>query len=190
MDVGLVPELYSKLDMYVNFPTPDCTSPALKGNSSTDEVITPHQTVLLKLVDSYLQTTSSPSTPASPEFIRSEKKIQPMLKELFLALAAYGERAIRRSLGSITPVNGVANKEQQIPQELDVMLPKICEALVLVSQCMITICLSVDPTSPAGEAPRQTFDLRAYFNEKLADGPGVVEQLIGERLYRQGPGHL
>jgi len=62
------------------------------------------------------------------------------------------------------------------------MLPKVCEALVLVTQCIVTIILAsqgaqVSPDSEVGSVD----NLQDYFNNiNNPDSIGLVENLIGE----------
>lgn len=57
------------------------------------------------------------------------------------------------------------------------MLPKVCEALVLVAQCMITITLEPRSTAaaPTGSPPDSP---KAYFNTTRMDNRGLLESLI------------
>jgi ataxin-10 len=69
-----------------------------------------------------------------------------------------------------------------IPKELDVMLPKVCEALVLVTQCIITVCLEAEEQQTRLEEGISTFvdfaNMKEYYIQKKHDGYGVVESLI------------
>lgn len=70
-----------------------------------------------------------------------------------------------------------------IPEELDVMLPKVCEALVLVTQCIITVCLEAEEQQIRLEEGVSTFtdftNMKGYYIQKKHDGHGIVESLIG-----------
>lgn len=57
------------------------------------------------------------------------------------------------------------------------MLPKVCEVLVLVTQCIITITLEADSTDISGLSPASP---KTYFNDARLDSRGVVESLIGK----------
>lgn len=76
-------------------------------------------------------------------------------------------------------------------KNLDVMLPKACEALVLVTQCMVTIAIEAEEYAvqmglQEDASPRT--NMRNYFNEARTSGVGVAESLIGEfiRFYGRG----
>jgi len=80
------------------------------------------------------------------------------------------------SEGSPT-IAGTDKASQQSPPlaELDISLPNVCEALVLVTQCIITVTLEV-----ADEMKQDAENLRGLFNgAKSENGQGLVESLIG-----------
>ena len=62
-----------------------------------------------------------------------------------------------------------------IPKELDIKLPKACEALVLLTQCMVTLSLAAESKSSES---RSGTNLKKFFNEQER-GQGVVESLVG-----------
>ncbi|RDX48254.1 hypothetical protein OH76DRAFT_1484158 [Lentinus brumalis] len=204
IEAGLVPKLYRKLAV-------------------EEEPITPHQTTLLKVLDSYLHSEKHPepvalSSPRQPG-ARPEHLLD-MLTETWMSLATYAQGALKRALGSqdtlpadasgaatassegeSTPpsegstetmsmntphVSDQGNRESGIAvsqlHEIDLLLPKVCEALVLVTQCLTTIALraeeagSTRPTSAGGLAspsPR-TFMVAA----STSTGQGFVECLV------------
>lgn len=151
---------------------------------SADEVLAPHQTILLKLLDSYLQS-SSDST------IHSH--LCPTLSEIFFRLTAYAQLSIRIVLGpaasdgpsaaapavKISPSPPLAQPD--MAQAPDARLPKVCEALVLVTQCVITVTIDEDEDEPDGSvADGEPRGLRAFFNDARSDrGEGLVESLLG-----------
>ncbi|KAF7309646.1 Ataxin-10-like protein [Mycena indigotica] len=143
MDADLVPSLFGRLGV-------------------KDEVITPHQTTLLKLVDSYLQSASMSTAPATPLGTPLYSKLRPMLAKSFFTLSTYAQNSIRDSLSPSPAQLG----------SLDVMLPKACEALVLVAQCILTVTLG---SSVGIEQSSQD-----YFNEARAGAVGLVESLTGK----------
>ncbi|TFK51736.1 hypothetical protein OE88DRAFT_1712266 [Heliocybe sulcata] len=126
-----------------------------------DEIITPHQTTLLKLLDAYLQSS------AGEREAGLHTELTPFLLAAFAALSRYAQNAIREALGlsvgqaypevsQVSPQNPTGSPTssangkftgselvQQPPlKELDLVLPKASEALVLVCQCLITITLA------------------------------------------------
>ncbi|KAK0488904.1 spinocerebellar ataxia type 10 protein domain-containing protein [Armillaria novae-zelandiae] len=163
MEAGLVPELYFQL-------------------SINDEIVTPHQTVLLKLIDSYLQ--STPLTPKDPTTTKILVKLSQMLGTCFFSMSSYSQRAIRRSLGSpssehFSPVMNSPSGMIFPPAELDVMLPKVCEALVLVSQGIVTVTLDAEKeTSNQGTPSASLQNVRAFFNELQFENHSLAESLI------------
>ncbi|KAG7443626.1 uncharacterized protein BT62DRAFT_934862 [Guyanagaster necrorhizus] len=158
MQVGLVPELYSKL-------------------SIKDEIVTPHQTVMLKLIDSYLQ--STPLKPKDPAATKILVKLSQMLGTCFFSMSFYSQRAIRRSLGSPSSENFSPVVNLLPPAELDVVLPKVCEALVLVSQCIVTVTLDAEKETVSSRTPSSSpQNIRAFFNELRSENHSLAESLI------------
>ncbi|KAF4593301.1 hypothetical protein EYR38_009015 [Pleurotus pulmonarius] len=178
---GLVPELYSRLMM-------------------DDEIVTPHQTTLLKLVDSYLQSVAATATSSTPAMRKIDRKLCPMLSKGFFTKAVYTQHAIKRFLGEEVQRDGNPTSIAQSPSEntgeappieLDVMLPKVCEALVLITQCISTITLEPEErelspieeqekaaSSSALRSARSFATFREYFNETRYADNGFVETLI------------
>jgi hypothetical protein len=76
--------------------------------------------------------------------VRAE--LAPLFSVIFFKLSGYANEAIRKSLNL-----GSEKIDPEVPAgdsddpgglvELDVMLPKVCEALVLVTQCIVSITL-------------------------------------------------
>ncbi|KAK6992602.1 Ataxin-10-like protein [Favolaschia claudopus] len=159
MTVDLVPSLFSRL-------------------SIPDEIITPHQTTLLKLVDSYLQASRMSSVPTTPQGTPLYGKLRPMLAKTFFTLSTYAQHAIRTSLDipASTPLPKATTSDLAPPSTLDVMLPKVSEALVLVTQCIVTITLeSADEEAYAVVLEQNSQD---FFNEATFADQGIVESLI------------
>lgn len=123
---------------------------------SEGEIITPHQTILLKLLDSFLH--SQAPTQMSIEKI---SQLCDHLLRLFAELSVYTQESITCALGpdkarsALMDTRVVESNQSQdqfedratilepTPQleELDLLLPKVCEALVLVAQCLISLTL-------------------------------------------------
>jgi ataxin-10 len=114
-----------------------------------------------------------------------------MLAGGFFELSGYTRLAVRRALAlpasaASDPSSGLSDVEFESapestqpfpPAELDVMLPKVCEALVLVTQCIITITLGADDAEHVHHHSES--DLGAFFNETRSSDQGLVESLIG-----------
>ncbi|KAF9245294.1 spinocerebellar ataxia type 10 protein domain-containing protein [Melanogaster broomeanus] len=118
---GFAPELYANLKV-------------------AEEVIVPHQTTLLKLLDSYLQSSHCSSALAG---------MCPMLTACFFELATFSRESVRKSIGTLPVENADEDPEGNVPvpEILDLLLPKACEALVLVTQCIVSIMLTVEEIS-------------------------------------------
>ncbi|OSX62386.1 hypothetical protein POSPLADRAFT_1056980 [Postia placenta MAD-698-R-SB12] len=172
---GLLPELYDTLAI-------------------DEEVITPHQTTLLKILDSYLQT-----SPSDQQAHISGTLVQ-MLISIFFTLSTYAQEAIQRSLGPgnaddhespietvTTPLsNGLNHSDvSDTPvapaalQELDLLLPKVCEALVLVAQSLTTLILRVEGSSKDGSSNEPGTSAKQSVNAAASpSGEGLVESLV------------
>lgn len=174
IEQGLVPDLYSK------FIIPD-------------EIVTPHQTTLLKIVDSYLQSVQMNATLPTPQgVLKTQRKISPMLASCFLELSTYARLAVERALvvppstasnpstgfSAIELENGQESSQPLPPADLDVMLPKVCEALVLVTQCIVTITLGADEPEHTDQGVKSEYNLKSFFNETRSNDRGLVESLI------------
>ncbi|GJE91157.1 spinocerebellar ataxia type 10 protein domain-containing protein [Phanerochaete sordida] len=149
------------------------------------EVVSPHQTTLLKLLDSYLQ----PSQPRELAPDSNELRVLcAFLTREFFVLSAYTCRAISRALGpadasatqphdardddALRDATAGAPPDAPAPaspgplQELDLLLPKVCEALVLVTQCLTSLALASEEhyaqAAPLARAPQP-------HGERLAD---------------------
>lgn len=104
-----------------------------------------------------------------------------MLSSQFFALSSYAQRAIERALASdpSSPATPTAASAQQPLQELDMILPKVCEALVLITQCIVTIALLLEDSSAS--IPSSAATVQDTLNEmRSPSGQGLVESLIGE----------
>lgn len=148
-DGGFAPDLYNSL--------------SLEG-----EVIAQHQITLLKLLDSYLQ--SSQTCPVHCDMC-------PMLSEIFLSLSSYSQSAITRAIDPTSP-EPLDDSIEHL-QELDLLLPRTCEALVLTTQCIVKISLlSEDQRSVDSSA----VDLRAIFRDASSTGGQDAAESIIELL--------
>lgn len=91
-------------------------------------------------------------------------------------------------LPTSAPKNHTGSTEEQTQspgslRNLDVMLPKTCEALVLVTQCMVTIAIEAEENAVhvgLEDDNSPTTNMKNYFIEARTSGAGVVESLIGE----------
>ncbi|KAF6761575.1 spinocerebellar ataxia type 10 protein domain-containing protein [Ephemerocybe angulata] len=182
IEEGTVPDLYKKFTM-------------------PDEIITPHQTTLLKLVDSYLQSIQLDiSTTAEVDVLQTHVALGPFLAKRFFTLSNYAQAAMQRAIGSSIPPssppkttqpggafsNGEASTSSgshEPPAELDVMLPKVCEALVLATQCVTTVALEAEEHhakllqfhAGGGE---DIPNMKDFFIDVRYSSQGLVENLI------------
>ena len=138
--------------------------------------------------------------------LHTHETLGAFLAKRFFVLSAYAQRAMERALG-MTPrarpprtssdsasssaelSPGLSSPAEHtppgtaFPQELDVMLPKACEALVLVAQCIITISLEAEEQQARLDEGTSTYasftNMKGYYAHKQHDGEGLVESLIG-----------
>lgn len=96
-----------------------------------------------------------------------------MLTHKFVSLSAYAQTSIRQSLGPLGEVQGdiphqhhgtinittdLLGTDRDAPgllRELDLLLPKVCEGLILVAQCLTTIALQAQETNTFSALPSQ-----------------------------------
>lgn len=116
-----------------------------------------------------------------------------MLASCFLELSTYARLAVERALvvppstasnpstgfSAIELENGQESSQPLPPADLDVMLPKVCEALVLVTQCIVTITLGADEPEHTDQGVKSEYNLKSFFNETRSNDRGLVESLIG-----------
>jgi hypothetical protein len=96
------------------------------------------------------------------------------LAQLFLDFAVYTQHAIRRSLGRGNDGMGQSSDSDSPLQDLDLLLPKVYEALILTVQCLITIVLREE------KAGLEQFRKAKYMiNAAYQDQQGSIEILIG-----------
>lgn len=113
-----------------------------------------------------------------------------MLARCFFELLKYACSTAERALGQLPSTssaghpatNGPESVPISPPAELDVMLPKVCEALVLVTQCIITITLEADELKNTQDQGLDGNNLKTFFNEARSSDRGLVESLIGMSL--------
>ncbi|RPD64276.1 hypothetical protein L226DRAFT_533583 [Lentinus tigrinus ALCF2SS1-7] len=197
VEAGLVPTLYKKLTV-------------------EEEPITPHQTTLLKVLDSYLHSSKH------PDYIATALPRQPgapsghlldMLTETWMSLSTYAQGALKRALGSqeTLPADASAadtasregenkpiphadtetmsmNVSEQADQdngsttshlhEIDLLLPKVCEALVLVTQCLTTIALRAEEAGSRRSKPITPSPKAVMVAASTSSGQGFVECLV------------
>ncbi|KAJ8094654.1 hypothetical protein PM082_010660 [Marasmius tenuissimus] len=173
LEVGLATELYQKLSIH-------------------GEVVTPHQTTLMKIIDSYLQSSPTSSPQSSPKTFKTQTKIVPMLATCFMSLSSYTQTAFRKALrptpselaSPITPLDPASNTGVDLPfsppAELDVMLPKVCEMLVLITQCIVSIILASQrqQTGTRETSSGVSDSVQVFYQERSAPDMGFAEHIV------------
>lgn len=174
--------------------------------------MTPHQTTLLKLLDSYLESTQRDPTSAHVlEILETHEFLGSFLSNHFFLLSSYSQRSIARALGTqpttskwnspSDPMEGSSGRSSSSSEssstsfpllpsaELDARLPKVCEALVLITQCIVTICLEAEEQQmriQEGLSQVTKFtNMKNYFNQKKSSDQGIVESLIGLYCFKK-----
>ena len=156
----------------------------------------PHQTTLLKLIDSYLMGPSSSSglregTDATLQDVDVSRQISEALLGKLLELIRCANLSIRRSLGQpdaasadtdlASPIEGSFGEDAaHALQNLDILLPRVCEATVLVVQCFCSMALDQNEAGEVSEYAQRTKQL--LVEAFSSTGDGLIEELIGERL--------
>ena len=141
------------------------------------------------------------------EIFKLHESLGHFLTKRFFSLSSYSQRSISHALGT-QPTTTKRNSPQEPmespsshsepllsasststvfplpPQaELDAKLPNVCEALVLITQCIVTISLEAEEQRmlfQEGRSPLTKFkNMKEYFNEKKSSDQGIVESLIG-----------
>jgi ataxin-10 len=145
-----------------------------------DEPITPHQISFLKLVDSYLRHQNTASGLHDYSF----------LWEAFLQLCSYSQGSLQRSLGLeplLVQTKSRTNDDPTDPEthtfekglrELDLRLPEVAAALVLLSQCLTTILLSIQNAANTEKPGHAGYSAVV----DATQAPGFIESLIGVAL--------
>ncbi|EIN06182.1 hypothetical protein PUNSTDRAFT_54457 [Punctularia strigosozonata HHB-11173 SS5] len=132
--------------------------------SVAGETVSPHQAVLLKLLDSYLHANQSSKTPT----IHADACDS--LLAIFDKLGVAARASITRSLGAVAESAGDAELKG-----VDLDLPKVCEALVLATQCLTTIVLAWED----GQIPSRAFNPRKLLEEaRNKANEGFAEGLV------------
>lgn len=160
-------------------------------------------------MDSYLQSAQMSESQVSPKTLLIHQQLSTLLLNRFLTLSVYAQQAIRRSLGSAAdavvstatslrgdqaPSKNTPDNSQRLspapspPTELDVLLPKVCEALVLVTQCIVTITLEADGQEPPKDHATSSDDstsqnLKVFFSNTQSSNDRLPESLIGDYIH-------
>jgi len=89
------------------------------------------------------------------------------------------QKTIRHSLGHYSDSNEGVDEETAAPEylrDLDLRLPKVSAAVILISQCLTTICLQIHEHDTRQQGIGEGF--KAVFDAVLAET--FVEDLVGK----------
>jgi hypothetical protein len=126
---------------------------------SEDIPISPSQVVFLKILDAYLQSEGVVLQGGASSYAF----LAPELKTLCL----YAAQSIKQSLGTS------AETGEMHLQSLDSLLPRVCQALILTSQCLMAILLMEQ--SLTGDNHQE----RVIHHQLKNQTPNSVEDLLG-----------
>ncbi|PAV20078.1 hypothetical protein PNOK_0501200 [Pyrrhoderma noxium] len=188
MDPDLFEIGWSIFQLFFNY---GFTPLLISATTMEGEIVNPHQTTLLKLLDSYLiqftntsyRTETTNEGPVSGVDLNQSTQIVEILSDKFLELATYLQTSIKQSLG-ITDDSDVSCKLEdataveglQQLRSLDVLLPKACEAVVLLIQCFCTLSLLQGPDGNVSDSASRT---KHILIEKITSkGVGLLENVI------------
>lgn len=125
--------------------------------------------------------------------LQTHVSLGPFLAKRFFTLSNYAQTAMQKTLGSVKASHSSSkgtdaasspgsHSQSEPPAELDVMLPRVCEALVLVTQCVTTIALEAEEHKgvqfPEG-ATVSISNMKDFFIDVRYSGQGLIENLIG-----------
>ncbi|KLO19280.1 hypothetical protein SCHPADRAFT_898858 [Schizopora paradoxa] len=137
------------------------------------EIVTPHQTTLFKVLDSYLLHHAPAGEENGYEFL-------PLLTAKFFELSGYVCLSIRNTLDASPSVttNSAATitddtAETAPLRKLDVLLPKVCQTIVLVTQCLCTLSLGNERIDV-----RTAERSKRHMIDATSQGTGLIESLI------------
>jgi ataxin-10 len=186
---GYFPELYNQTSLYVD-RYPSARLPALTARYRDEEPVSPTQTTLLKLLDSFLHAVPTPFRDRDDH----RHTLAGFLASAFLFQAEYTQRAIQQAVGEPTPDQNAAFGGQERTRtaaqtascSLDGRLPGVWVALVLLSTSLSSILLAEQEQEHDGgeastgpELVTSSHDTIAASRSRAGTGTGFIEQLLG-----------
>lgn len=139
---------------------------------------------LIQFTNTSYRTETTNEGPVLGVDLSQSTQIVEIFSDKFLELATYLQTSIKQSLG-ITDDSDVSCKledatavegHQQL-RSLDVLLPKACEAVVLLIQCFCTLSLLQGPDGNVSDSASRT---KHILIEKITSkGAGLLENVIG-----------
>jgi ataxin-10 len=160
-------------------------APELTARYRDDEPVSPTQTTLLKLLDSFLHAVPTPFQDQGD----CRRGLAGFLASAFLVQAEYAQRAIRQAIGEPPPGQNTPpdirestrTAAQTANPPLDGRLPGVWVALVLLSTSLSSILLAEQVhdggTSPGPEVVTSSHDAIAASRSRAATG--FIEELLG-----------
>ena len=163
--------------------------PVLASRSRDDEPVSPTQTTLLKLLDSYL---NSVPTPFFRDRDDHRDKLAGFLASVFLLQARYTRHAIQQATGELSPGQNAATEVREGGETairadgcaLDGRLPGVWVALVLLSTSLSSILLAEQEDHGGASTDPEVVTLTHLCHDTISaarsrTGAGFVEELLG-----------
>ena len=166
------------------------SSPAFTTYSSDDEPVSPTQTTLLKLLDSFLNSVPTPFRGRDDH----RNNLAGLLASVFLLQAKHVQDAIQHATGERSPGQNAATNVrggggtpiQAASCALDGRLPGVWVVLVLLSTCLSSILLAEQEvyggvsTNPGGVTSSHCHDTISASRSGI--GSGFIEDLLGKMM--------
>jgi len=182
---GYFPELYNRTCLYVcGLVSLQRVFPALTPRYRSDEPVSPNQTTLLKLLDSFLHAVPTPYRDRGDYW----NALAGFLASAFHVQAEYTQRAIRQVTGDPLPdqnpaidVHGSRPHPADYPS--DGRLPGVWVALVLLSTSLSSILLAeqedIDNGGASAGPEVVTSSHGTISASRSRAGTGFIEELLG-----------
>ncbi|KAF9078191.1 spinocerebellar ataxia type 10 protein domain-containing protein [Rhodocollybia butyracea] len=167
IEAGFISDLYAKLAI-------------------PEEIVTSHQTTLLKLLNSYLQSTPAATSGTRTSLMRIHSRLSLMMPKLFFSLSFHAQTVMRSNRddgpSDFAPDIASSPLESNIPVEF-VSLHKVCEALVLVTQCIVKLVLDAQnnhgSSNSGSTSSKNELDVVTFFHQVHVEGISLTECIVG-----------
>ena len=159
--------------------------PVLTSYCREDEPVSPTQTILLKLLDSYLNPVPTPLRGRHDHL----NNLTGFLASIFLFQAKHAQHVIQHATGELPPgENAVTDVGVTASCALDGRLPGVWVALVLLSTSLSSILLAEQEDSGANTGPG-VVTLTHLCHDTISasrsrTGSGFIEELVGMMVPR------
>jgi ataxin-10 len=197
---GYFPELYNRTSLYADsYPSNPTRFPVLMSRYRDAEPVSPTQTTLLKLLDSFLHTVPSPFRDRGD--VRTS--LAGFLAAAFLLQAEYARHSVQQAIGDREPPpdRNAATDIRECSGDtahsaiwsLDGRLPGVWVALVLLSTSLSSILLAEqeyqdnDGHGASAGPGAVTSSHGTVSDSRSPSGTGFIEELLGMMVPRISP---